>query len=108
MLGDVVQAERLRVLDQQSQDAPAHRGVSDRLADVEGDAGGDEFLDEPLGCEDAERAVRGVGDLDRELHEPLQDSTQRQLGCQRQACLEQHTPLPIAGARRSFPHRMRA
>ena len=85
-------------LDEKPQDPPSTRQRADRAPLLRGDPGGDELHEVTVLADDAERPVSGVGHLGREVHDPLQDDRQRELGSQGQAGLEQDVLAILRGA----------
>ena len=76
VLGDVVQAERPRVADEDAQDAAPARQVADRRMGLGVDAVRDEALELSAGrVDDAERRVAGAGQLGGRLEEPLEQAS---------------------------------
>jgi hypothetical protein len=70
--GNLGQAQRAGVGDQDAEDAPSYRNVPDRRPFGVADPGGDEFGDDTVAAEYAKRAVAGVGDLGGQFDDALQ------------------------------------
>jgi hypothetical protein len=81
ILREVVEAQRLRVLDQRAEDAAAARGIADRGLGLRVDAGDDEPLERlPAGVDDAERRITRPRQLGGGLDDLLEDGVERELG----------------------------
>jgi hypothetical protein len=70
--GNLGQAQRAGVGDQDAEDAPPYRDVPDRRPFGVADAGGDERRDDAVAAEHAKRPVAGAGDLGGQLDDALQ------------------------------------
>ena len=90
MRADVVQAQRLRVADQDAEDTAAAGQVADLAVRLGVDAGGEEAL-QPLAAlvEHADRGVAGARHVARGLEQPLEHDLAVELGDQRAAGVEQ-------------------
>ena len=76
IVGEVVQAERLRFAEQHAEDAAALRQLADRRLHVRVDPVGDEALEPRPGWVDhAERRVARPGQLRRRLQQPLESAS---------------------------------
>jgi hypothetical protein len=94
VLGDVVQPQRLGLVDDQSQQPVTDRQVADLLHLRRGHSVGDEQA-EPLArpvAEDTEGGVLRAGQVAGDLHDPLQQRVQGQVGGHRAEGLEQQLP----------------
>jgi hypothetical protein len=93
--GDVGHPQRVRVLDEQAEQAAALRPVVD-LGDLGGVEAYRDELGEPLVlANDAERAVPGIDELDGRLHDPAQRRLEVQPGPDRDDGLQQAAhPVP--------------
>ena len=90
VLGDVVQPDRHRLVDQQPEDAAAARQVADRGVDRRLLAGGQELRQlAALVVEHAERGVARAAQLAGGLHHALQQDVEIELGRQRAADVQQ-------------------
>ena len=76
--GDVGDAERLPLPDDEAQEAVPARQRADHLSFAWCQPAGDEALDHPVGVRDAERRVFGIGELSHPVHDQLQDGLERQ------------------------------
>ena len=84
ILRKVVEAQRLRVLDQRAEDPAATRKVADRGLRLRIDARDDELLERlAAGVDDAQRRIAGSGQLGGRLDDSLEDGVERQLGRER-------------------------
>ena len=96
MLGEVGQAQRLGVGDQQAEDAVTLGQVADRTARVVVDADGDELGEARARLvEHAERAVGGVDEVDGAADDAPQHRRQVEVGADRQHGVEQLTPAAV-------------
>jgi len=86
---DVVETKGSGVLDEGTQDAPADGDVPDEFSLLSPDTSGYEFGDLIAGSEHANRSVASFGHLHRELHDALENGRERELGGERQTCLDQ-------------------
>ena len=86
VVGDVVEPQRLRVADQDAEDAAPMRQIADRGVGVRIDPGRQEALERlPSPVDHAESCVASVGDLRGSLDDPLQQRVERKLGAERDA-----------------------
>src|SRR5262249_26583494 len=93
---DVVQPQRLRVGDEQAEDAAPARQVADGLAGLGVDAAGDEALKlDATVVEDAQRGVAGAGHAPGDLEQLADDALEIELGHETATGLDQ---LPQAGS----------
>src|SRR5215218_9954585 len=84
ILREVVEAQRLRVVDQRAEYAAAVRRVADRSLGLRVDAGDDEPLERlPAGVDDPERRIAGSGQLRGRLDDLLEHRVERELGRER-------------------------
>ena len=91
VVGDVVQPQRLRVPNQDAEDAAPVRRVTDRGMRVGIDPGRQEPLQRLARSVDhAESCVAGVGDLGGRLDDPLQQRIERKLGAERDAGVDEN------------------
>jgi hypothetical protein len=89
VLGDVVQADRLRLLDQQPEDPAAARQVPDGLVGRRCDAAREELRElVPALVQDADRGEPGAGELACSGQDEVQQPVQVQLGGQRSPDLQ--------------------
>jgi hypothetical protein len=100
ILGDLMEPQRLGVVDQHPEDAAADRDVADRRPLAVADPGGDELGDDAVAPQDAERSVAGAGELDGQLDDALQGGRERQLGGQGQPGLQQALVPPMDACHR--------
>jgi len=92
MIGDVAQADRRRLVDQQTEDPAAARQVADRLVQPRVRSGGEELGQlAALVVEHAERRVARAAQLASGLHYALQEDVEVQLGRQGTADVQQLT-----------------
>ena len=95
--GEVVEAQRPRVLDQDTQDPAAARKVADRRPGRVVEPVGHEPLELAAGAVDhAERRVARAGQLGGDPDERLQDGVERQLRGDRDAGLDERAPSVVA------------
>ena len=89
ILGDVGEAQRLPVADQDAEDPAAARQITDRRARLLVDADGDELL-EPRArrIDHAERSVAGPGEPCGRPDQLLEQGLERQLGAERDTGLD--------------------
>jgi hypothetical protein len=80
---------RAPLADQETEDAAPTAGRADGRALLGCHARGDELRDRTVVAEHTESPISGAGDLARELHDPLEDGVEGELGGQRQARLDQ-------------------
>ena len=81
MVSDVREPQRLRIPDQLAEDAAAMWQLADRRAQLVVDAHCDEAFElTPLDIEDPESRVPGAGQLARDLHQPIQNRLQLEVG----------------------------
>ena len=97
ILGDVVQAQRLRLADEHAEDAAPARQVADRGMGLLVDAGGEEPLEAlARAIDDAERRVARFGQLGGRLGEALEQRVERELGGERDPGVDQDAqPLEL-------------
>ena len=98
ILGQVMQAERLRIVDERSEDpAPVRKGA-DRCVSLRVDAVRQKPLELRTGLvDDAQRGVPCARQLRRDFDESLQNGVERELGGDCDARLEQRTEPALAG-----------
>ena len=102
--GEVVQAERLRVADQDAEDPAAVRQVADPLVCLVVDTGRQEALERAAGAVDhAQRGVLRAGQLGGGLDDPLQDRVERELRRDRDSGVDRSAPAVFHGTRLSLP-----
>ncbi|GAA3337127.1 hypothetical protein GCM10020358_12240 [Amorphoplanes nipponensis] len=95
MLGDVRHAYRVRVGDEQAEDAAAVREIADPGVRGGVDAVRDEVGELHVGPDDAERAVAGAGQRARGLDDALQRAAQVEVGADADDRVQQGAqPLP--------------
>ena len=88
---DVVEPQRLRVADQNAQDAAPVRQITDRRVCVSVDSCRQESLERLAGPVDhAESCVAGAGDLGRRLDDALKQCVERKLRAERDARVHEH------------------
>ena len=73
---DVVEPDRLRLVDEQAEHTAAGRQVADGVVLGDGHPVGDELDQRAVGADDAQRAVAGIGHLARRDHDPRQGAAQ--------------------------------
>jgi hypothetical protein len=66
--------------DEESEEAPARRGIADRRPLFRGHPRGDELADGAVGLQDSERTVRGIRQLHGELDDALEHDLQLEFG----------------------------
>src|SRR4051812_14580415 len=89
VLAEIVQAQRYRFVDQDTEDPTAARKLTDRPMRFRVDAGRQEALElSAAGIDDAERGVSGARQVGRSRDETLQERLEGKLGRDRHARLE--------------------
>ena len=84
-----LQTERMRVPDQQPEDALAQRQVADRCVLLVGEPTGDEVDQPPSVTDHSQRAVPGSGDPARRDHGPIEHAVQVEVGADRDHRVQQ-------------------
>ena len=107
MVAEVVEADRLRVLDEQPQDPAAARQVADQ---VSASCSSIPVVTKstsvsPVGGDDAQGAVPGTGQLGRRLDDPAQDGVQVEVGRDRHDRFEERLGCSGEGRLRLVRHR---
>ncbi len=88
---EIVEAERLRVSDQHTEDASPTRQIADRGMRLGVDSRGHKALEPfPRAIDDPERRVARPGELRGDLDQPLEQCVERELGAQCDACVDEH------------------
>ena len=105
VVGDVLEPQRVCVPDQDAEDAPAERRVTDAGPRLLVDADGEEALEGGAGAVDhSERRVAGTGQRRGRLDDPLQQCVERELRAQRDARVDEDVqPVGEGGARHRGP-----
>ena len=81
MTGQVGQADRDRIADQQAKDPAAAGQLADLRHQVVGDAGVHEFLELPVPSDHAECGVAGTEQIPGGVHDPPEHHRQAQVRC---------------------------
>ena len=77
VIGDVIDAHRPRLVNQQPEHSPTARKIPDRLSLPGRDPGRNEFGNRVSVADDAKGAIAGVGNLCRQVHDSLEHDRQR-------------------------------